>query len=255
MVKDYRRPGFRALTVGFSVQGSAAFLDFPEARVRRARRRDQLERRSQHRPRRDPDRRLAHRSQRSAAAVAGQAVLGPLLRPGYGRLLRQGRRRRGGLGHQARRRALRRPGRDRPRSGWERLVHRHAPRRPADSRGPSLHHAVRHHRWRRRGHGVRQGCVRRDRARACSGRRWESDARGDADRRLGDRALGRQRASGRRGRATCISMCRTSTLAYRRALAAGASSLYEPMDQPYGDRECGVIDAGGNYWFIATHLS
>ncbi len=44
-------------------------------------------------------------------------------------------------------------------------------------------------------------------------------------------------------------------LAYRRALANGASSLYEPMDQPYGDRECGVIDAGGNYWFIATHLS
>jgi uncharacterized glyoxalase superfamily protein PhnB len=43
--------------------------------------------------------------------------------------------------------------------------------------------------------------------------------------------------------------------AYLRALADGASSLYEPMDQPYGDRECGVIDAGGNYWFIATHLS
>ncbi len=43
--------------------------------------------------------------------------------------------------------------------------------------------------------------------------------------------------------------------AYRRALAGGASSIYEPMDQPYGDRECGVIDAGGNYWFIATHLS
>jgi PhnB protein len=43
--------------------------------------------------------------------------------------------------------------------------------------------------------------------------------------------------------------------AYRRALAGGASSLYEPMDQPYGDRECGVIDAGGNYWFVATNHS
>jgi PhnB protein len=43
--------------------------------------------------------------------------------------------------------------------------------------------------------------------------------------------------------------------AYRRALAAGASSLYEPMDQPYGDRECGVIDGGGNYWFVATNQS
>jgi uncharacterized glyoxalase superfamily protein PhnB len=43
--------------------------------------------------------------------------------------------------------------------------------------------------------------------------------------------------------------------AYRRALAGGASSLYEPMDQPYGDRECGVIDAGANYWFVATNHS
>jgi PhnB protein len=41
--------------------------------------------------------------------------------------------------------------------------------------------------------------------------------------------------------------------AYRRALGAGATSVYAPMDQPYGDRECGVLDAGGNYWFIATH--
>ena len=40
---------------------------------------------------------------------------------------------------------------------------------------------------------------------------------------------------------------------YRRALTAGATSVYEPMDQPYGDRECGVIDAGGNYWFVATN--
>ena len=41
--------------------------------------------------------------------------------------------------------------------------------------------------------------------------------------------------------------------AYQRALDAGAASLYEPIDQPYGDREGGVVDAGGNYWFIATH--
>jgi uncharacterized glyoxalase superfamily protein PhnB len=39
---------------------------------------------------------------------------------------------------------------------------------------------------------------------------------------------------------------------YQRALAAGATSVYAPMDQPYGDRECGVLDSGGNYWFIAT---
>lgn len=39
---------------------------------------------------------------------------------------------------------------------------------------------------------------------------------------------------------------------YRRALAAGAMSLYAPMDQPYGDRDCGVRDAGGDQWFMAT---
>jgi PhnB protein len=39
---------------------------------------------------------------------------------------------------------------------------------------------------------------------------------------------------------------------YRRALDAGATSLYAPMDQPYGDRDCGVTDAGGDQWFMAT---
>lgn len=40
---------------------------------------------------------------------------------------------------------------------------------------------------------------------------------------------------------------------YRRALAAGATSLGEPVDQFYGDREAGVKDASGNVWYIATH--
>ena len=40
---------------------------------------------------------------------------------------------------------------------------------------------------------------------------------------------------------------------YRRALAAGATSLEEPVDQGYGDREAGVKDASGNVWWIATH--
>ncbi|MGH9813108.1 MAG: VOC family protein [Candidatus Acidiferrales bacterium] len=40
---------------------------------------------------------------------------------------------------------------------------------------------------------------------------------------------------------------------YQRALAAGAASLYAPMDQPYGDREAGIEDLSGNQWFIATH--
>lgn len=40
---------------------------------------------------------------------------------------------------------------------------------------------------------------------------------------------------------------------YERAIAAGATSLYAPMDQPYGDREGGITDPGGNSWYIATH--
>jgi len=41
---------------------------------------------------------------------------------------------------------------------------------------------------------------------------------------------------------------------YRRALAAGATSMYAPMDQPYGDREAGVVDSFGTEWFLATRL-
>jgi len=41
---------------------------------------------------------------------------------------------------------------------------------------------------------------------------------------------------------------------YRRALAAGAKSLHEPTDQPYGDRSAAVNDAFGNTWYIATHV-
>ena len=41
---------------------------------------------------------------------------------------------------------------------------------------------------------------------------------------------------------------------YRRAVEAGATSLHEPADQPYGDRSGGVRDAFGNQWYIATHI-
>jgi len=41
---------------------------------------------------------------------------------------------------------------------------------------------------------------------------------------------------------------------YKRALAAGATSISEPQDQPYGDRSGGVTDPFGNKWYIATHI-
>lgn len=41
---------------------------------------------------------------------------------------------------------------------------------------------------------------------------------------------------------------------YRRALAAGATSVREPADQFYGDRNAGVKDPSGNSWWITTHV-
>jgi PhnB protein len=40
---------------------------------------------------------------------------------------------------------------------------------------------------------------------------------------------------------------------YQRALEAGAVSLEEPKDLPYGDRRGMVKDPCGNIWQIATH--
>lgn len=42
--------------------------------------------------------------------------------------------------------------------------------------------------------------------------------------------------------------------AYRRSLEAGAVSLEEPQDLPYGDRRAMVEDPCGNVWQIATHI-
>ncbi|MEP6707070.1 MAG: VOC family protein [Pyrinomonadaceae bacterium] len=40
---------------------------------------------------------------------------------------------------------------------------------------------------------------------------------------------------------------------YQRSMEAGGTSLEEPVDQFYGDREAGVKDPTGNVWWIATH--
>jgi len=41
--------------------------------------------------------------------------------------------------------------------------------------------------------------------------------------------------------------------AYRRAMAAGATSIEAPLDTPYGDRRGTIQDGWGNLWQIATH--
>jgi uncharacterized glyoxalase superfamily protein PhnB len=40
---------------------------------------------------------------------------------------------------------------------------------------------------------------------------------------------------------------------YRHALEAGATSLEEPQDTPYGDRRAMITDPCGNDWQIATY--
>ena len=39
---------------------------------------------------------------------------------------------------------------------------------------------------------------------------------------------------------------------YQQALKAGATSIIEPADQFYGDRNGAVKDAAGNTWFFGT---
>jgi PhnB protein len=41
---------------------------------------------------------------------------------------------------------------------------------------------------------------------------------------------------------------------YNRAMSAGATSLMEPADQFYGDRNAGVQDPDGTSWWIGTHI-
>jgi PhnB protein len=42
---------------------------------------------------------------------------------------------------------------------------------------------------------------------------------------------------------------------YATALAAGATSLREPTDQPYGDRMAGVLDPFGYKWWLAHPIA
>ncbi len=40
---------------------------------------------------------------------------------------------------------------------------------------------------------------------------------------------------------------------YKKAIQAGATSVEEPVDKFYGDRNAAVKDKAGNHWGIATH--
>jgi PhnB protein len=41
---------------------------------------------------------------------------------------------------------------------------------------------------------------------------------------------------------------------FAKALSNGAKRIFDPADMPYEDRQAGIIDPCGNYWWISTRL-
>ena len=79
---------------------------------------------------------------------------------------------------------------------------------------------------------------------------------GHAEVRIGDSVImmGDAGAESKPTQASIYVYLENTDEAYKRALAAGATSLGEPTDQFYGDRNAGVKDEWGNQWWIATHV-
>jgi PhnB protein len=42
--------------------------------------------------------------------------------------------------------------------------------------------------------------------------------------------------------------------AYAKAIELGAKSISAPEDKPYGERQAGFVDAGGNTWWVSRYL-
>lgn len=41
---------------------------------------------------------------------------------------------------------------------------------------------------------------------------------------------------------------------FAKALSCGATEVFGPADMPYQDRQAGIIDPSGNYWWISRRL-
>ncbi|HXV00378.1 MAG TPA: VOC family protein [Caulobacteraceae bacterium] len=86
------------------------------------------------------------------------------------------------------------------------------------------------------------------------------DARGEdadgrpAEMRIGESLVMVSDGAGVRGapKAFLYVYVRDVDAAWRRALDAGARSLEDPADLPYGDRRATIEDSWGNTWQIAT---
>jgi uncharacterized glyoxalase superfamily protein PhnB len=75
--------------------------------------------------------------------------------------------------------------------------------------------------------------------------------------RIGDSDLlimGGESMRGQESRAALHVYVKDCDATYKRALDAGAVTIGEPADRPYGERSAFVSDPFGNYWFIATRF-
>ncbi len=41
---------------------------------------------------------------------------------------------------------------------------------------------------------------------------------------------------------------------HKKAVSNGATLVFEPADMDYGDRQSGIVDPSGNYWWISKRL-
>lgn len=79
---------------------------------------------------------------------------------------------------------------------------------------------------------------------------------GHAEVRVGDSVvmLGQASSRSKPTTAAIYLYVQDTDAAYKRALQSGATSVMEPADQFYGDRNGGIQDPAGNTWWIATHV-
>jgi PhnB protein len=78
---------------------------------------------------------------------------------------------------------------------------------------------------------------------------------GHAEVRIGDSVvmMGEARAQFKAMPAAIYLYVNDVDATFKRAVAAGAKAMTEPVDHFYGDRSGAVVDHWGNNWWIATH--
>jgi uncharacterized glyoxalase superfamily protein PhnB len=77
-----------------------------------------------------------------------------------------------------------------------------------------------------------------------------------AEVRIGDSTImiGEANENAKARRATCYLYVDDVDRSYRRGIEAGAKSLSQPEDKPYGERNAGFEDPWGNYWWVGCPI-